>query len=371
MKLKPINQQIVVITGASSGIGRATALSFAQKGAKVVATARDEDGLQSLVEEIQSTGGDAMYKVCDVADFSQINELAQAAVERYGRIDTWVNNAAVLLFATFEDTTLEEFRRLIDVNLMGQVNGCKAALPYLRKAEGGALICVTSVESQISMPLHSAYAASKHGVGAFLDALRIELMSEGAPISVTNIMPASINTPLFNNARTKMGVKGQGAPPIYQPQLVADAILYAAETPVRDLIVGGSGRMMISGQKFAPRLMDFILSKMGFDSQKTNEPKGAAAQDNLYRPSHDHRVEGDKTSRSKSISAYTFVETRPLASALIAAGALGGATLLLMNLRNRTNANKSDGHSSDGAMRNDQNTFVYERTSALAADNVF
>ncbi|HEY0459664.1 MAG TPA: SDR family oxidoreductase [Pyrinomonadaceae bacterium] len=348
MKLKPINEQVVVITGASSGIGRAAALDFGKLGAKVVAAARDELGLQSLVEEIRADGGEAIFKVCDVADFSQVTEVAQAAVERFGRIDTWVNNAAVLLFAKFEDTTTDEFRRLMEVNFMGQVHGCKAALPFLRQA-GGALICVSSVESEISMPLHSAYAASKHAVAGFLDALRIELLNEGAAISVTNIRPASINTPLFNNARSKMGVKGKGAPPIYSPQIVADAIVQAAQKPFRDLIVGGSGKMMISGQKYAPGLMDLLLSKIGFSQQKTNEPKSETAPDNLFEPTRDDRVEGDMVEQSKSVSAYTFVETRPVASALIAAGALGGAALLYRSLRKGSKATNVDGGmSADG-----------------------
>lgn len=217
------------------------------------------------------------------------------------------------------------------------------------------------------MPLHSAYAASKHAVAGFLDALRIELMNEGAPVSVTNIMPASINTPLFNNARSKMGVKGQGMAPIYDPQIVADAILQAAEKPVRELIVGGSGRMMISGQKYAPGLMDFVLSKVGFNSQKTKEPKPGTAPDNLFQPSPDDRVEGDKTRQSKSVSAYTFVETRPVASALIAAGALGSATLLFMNLRNRANAGQGDANRADGELKNES---PISTPPAISADDL-
>ncbi|HEY3579622.1 MAG TPA: SDR family oxidoreductase [Pyrinomonadaceae bacterium] len=334
MKLKPISQQVVVITGASSGIGRATALSSAARGAKVVAGARDESGLESLVAQIKQQGGHAIQRVCDVADAKQVNELAQAAVDRYGRIDTWVNNAGVMLYATFEQTTVEEFRRIIDVNLMGQVYGCKAALPHLKR-EGGALICVSSVESKVSLPLQSAYAASKHAVVGFLDALRIELKGEGAPVSVTNILPASINTPLFSHARTKIGVKPQGAPPIYQPQIVADAIIYAAETPVRELIAGGAGKFIISAQKIAPALLDFALSKTGFDAQKTTEPKSENAPDNLFHPIAEGRVEGDMTPKARSVSTYTLMELHPWTTALVAAGVLGGAGLFWLSRRVR------------------------------------
>ncbi len=327
MKLKPISDQVVVITGASSGIGRETALRFAERGAKVMATARDESGLQSIVEEITNNGGEAIYQVCDVSSYIEVRAVANKTISEYGRIDTWVNNAAVGLYATFEETTLEEFRQIFDVNLMGQIHGAKVALPHLRK-NGGALICVSSVEARVSLPLHSAYAASKHGIEGFMDSLRRELMHEGAPVSVTNIMPASINTPFFSKSRTKMGVKPQGAPPIYQPGIVADTILYAAEHPIRDLIAGGSGKMMILGQKYTPALMDMALSRYGFSSQQTDEPKTKEAANNLFSPIEgEDRVEGDFSGKAKGMSLYTSIETRPLIRAVLAAGALGAATM--------------------------------------------
>lgn len=332
MKLKPIKKQVIVMTGASSGIGRETALQFAKRGAKVVVAARGEQALQSLVREIKQQGGEATYQVCDVADFEQVKAVAAKAVREYGRIDTWVNNAAVALYAPFEQTTPEEFRHVLEVNLMGQVHGAQAALPYLRKAGGGALIFVSSVESIVSLPLHSAYAASKHGIAGFVDSLRRELMHEGAPISVTNIRPASINTPFFNNAMTKIGVKPQGAPPLYQPSIVADVILYAAAHPVRDMIAGGAGKVMITAQKFAPSLVDKMLAteRGGFASQKTNEPKTIDAPNNFYAPvASEDRAEGDFGSKSKSYSLYDQMEKRGALGALLAGGALGAAALLL------------------------------------------
>jgi NAD(P)-dependent dehydrogenase (short-subunit alcohol dehydrogenase family) len=346
MKLKPISEQVVVITGASSGIGRETALRFAERGAKVVGSARDEAGLQSLVEEITAQGGQAIYYVCDVSSFIEVSALANKAVSQFGRIDTWVNNAAVGLYATFEETTLEEFRQIFDVNLLGQIHGAKAALPHLLE-NGGALICVSSVEARVSMPLHSAYAASKHGVEGFLDSLRRELLHEGTPVSITNIMPASINTPFFSNARTKMGVKPQGAPPFYQPEIVANTILYAAENPVRELIAGGSGKMMILGQKFAPVLMDMALARYGFDAQQTDELKSEAAPNNLFHPVEgDDRAEGDFSSRAKETSLYTWIETRPIVSALLTAGTLGAAAILLMRstIRRKKNIEADTSH---------------------------
>jgi NAD(P)-dependent dehydrogenase (short-subunit alcohol dehydrogenase family) len=330
MALKPIRQQVVVVAGAASGIGRETALRFARRGAKVVAAARSEPALRSLVRNIEARGGAATYAVCDVANFDEVRAVAELAARSYGRIDTWVNVAAVSIYATFEDTTPEEFRRVIDVNLMGQVHGAKAALPYLRREGRGALICISSVEARFAMPLQSAYAASKHAIQGFLEALRCELRHDGVPISVTDILPATINTPLFDNARTKIGVKPKGPPPYYQPGLVADCVLHAAEHPVRELYAGGAGRMMVLGHELAPALVERAMSRVGFTVQRTDEPKSVGDPDNLFQPRADEdRVEGDFSHRARDFSIYDWIETHPGARALLASGVLGGAALLL------------------------------------------
>ena len=252
MKLKPIEEQVVVVVGASSGIGREVALRFAERGASVVVAARSEPGLRSLVEEISARGGEGVYAVCDVADPDQVEGVAETAVQSFGRVDTWVNVAAVSVYARFEDTSPEEFRRVMEVNYLGQVHGALAALPRLRQAGGGALISISSVESIVSLPLHSSYSASKHAVEGVFEGLRRELMAEGAPISVTSVKPATINTPFFDNARNKLDVKPKGPPPIYEPGIVADCVLYAAEHPVRDLYAGGAGKTMALGRS-SPR----------------------------------------------------------------------------------------------------------------------
>ncbi len=335
MKLKPIAEQVVVITGASSGIGRETALRFAERGAKVVATARSEPGLQSLVAEITARGGQAAYAVCDVADFAQVEHVADTAVRTFGRIDTWVNNAAVSVYARFEDTTPDEFRRVMEVSYLGQVHGALAALPRLRQAGGGALIGISSVESIVSLPLHSSYSASKHAVEGMLDGLRRDLLAEGAPISVTSIKPATINTPFFNNARNKMDVKPKGPPPIYQPSVVADCVLYAAEHPVRDLYAGGGGRMMAVAQIFTPTLVDVAMARMGIASERTNEPQPGGTPGALYAPRTDDRAEGDFSTRARRVSLYTWLETHPRMRRLATSGLLAGTTLLLARGRER------------------------------------
>ncbi|HYP45125.1 MAG TPA: SDR family oxidoreductase [Propionibacteriaceae bacterium] len=338
MKLKRLEDQVVVVVGASSGIGRATALALAGRGATLVVAARSEPGLVTLMAEITAIGGDATYKVCDVSDYAQVQQVASLAVERFGRIDTWVNAAAVSVFAPFEQTTAQEFKRLNEVNYLGQVYGALAALPHLRSSGGGAIIAISSVESIVSLPNHAAYSASKHAVEGAMDALRRDLMAEKAPISVTSVKPATINTPLFANSRSKLGVFPKGPPPLYQPEVVADCVAYAAEHPVRDLFAGGAGRMMALQQFFSPRQMDLYLSKIGVRQERAPEKDGADAQtglplDNVDEPRlGDNRTRGDFSGRARRFSLYTWMQTHPR-SRLAAQSVALAAPLVLSRLR--------------------------------------
>lgn len=341
MQLKPINQQVVVVMGASSGIGRLTALRFAERGAKVVVSARSEQGLRSLVDEIRQHGGQATYKVADVADARQVQAVADQATQQFGRLDTWVHVAAVSLYAKVEDTTSEEFDQVIRVNLLGQFHGVKAALPKM-KQQGGAIILISSVEGVRAFPYQAAYAASKHGVIALADALRSELEHDHIPVSVTTIMPPGVNTPLFNKARTKLGVKPMPAPPIYAPDVIADAVLYASEHPVRDLAPSAMSKALIGSERLSPKMVDMMIQGMGFSGQRTNEPKSENAPDNLYRPIEGfNKIEGDFSNqtigRSHQRNSYQGRGERSsggpgLGMALVGA-ALGGA-LLLASKRN-------------------------------------
>lgn len=294
MQLKPINQQVVAVVGASSGIGRQTALQFAARGAKLVVSARSQSGLESLVREIQNAGGVAVAITADVADFAQVQAIADKAIEVYGRLDTWVHLAATGVLATFDQITPEEFQRVIDVTLMGQVYGAMAALPHLKREGRGALIHISSMEGRRSVPLQSPYSAAKHGVEGFVESLRVELQHEKIPISVTSIKPAVINTPYYNHVRTKLGVKPTGIPPYYDPKLVADAILHVAEHPTRDYIVGDVGRVLDVLQRLSPGLVDLLLLLIAFPAQRTPEPKSEDAPDNLFEPMAGYdRVQGD------------------------------------------------------------------------------
>ncbi len=332
--LKPIHQQVVVIFGASSGIGRETAIQFARKGAKVVVAARGEDGLKSLVESIRNFGGEAIYQVAEASEYEQVQAVATRAVGEYGTLDTWVHCAGISLYATFENTSPEEFRRVLEVNLLGQIYGAKAALPHIKKEGRGALIHISSVEGKRALPLQSAYASSKHGIIGFLDALRMELQHEKLPVFVTNVMPAGINTPFFNKARTKLGVKPQPAPPIYHPQVVAEVILHAAEHPTRDIFAGGAARMFAVMQNFSGTMMDKYLGKTMFDGQKTDELKTSDAPDGLYAPvAGFDKVGGDFADKAKSKSMMKWVETNPNANRVLKGAAVASLAFLLLRRR--------------------------------------
>jgi NAD(P)-dependent dehydrogenase (short-subunit alcohol dehydrogenase family) len=331
MQLKSVGDHVVVLMGASSGIGRQTALRFAREGARVVVSARSEEGLRSLVGEIRAEGGEAIAVVADVSEFEQVKAVADRAVEEYGRLDTWVHLAAAGLFACFDQTQPEEFARVVEVDLMGQVYGAMAALPHLKREGRGALVHVSSVVARRSVPFQSAYCASKHGVDGFLEALRVELRHEGwADIGVTQVMPAAINTPFFTKARTRLGVKPKGFPPIYQPGVVADAILYSAEKAPREIVAGGAGKGMLLTQRLSPRLMDALMLRGGFASQMTDEPKSAEDPDALFAPVNGQdRAEGDFAGQATPRSYLTWLDTHPVAKwgvgaavSLVALGAL-------------------------------------------------
>ncbi|MEV4345142.1 SDR family oxidoreductase [Actinoplanes sp. NPDC049596] len=284
---KPVSDQVVVITGASSGIGRATALAFAARGARVVCAARTTQALDSLVEQITAAGGTAVAVPTDVADPEAVTALAKAAEQRFGRIDTWVNNAAVGIWGRVEDISGPEFERVMRVNFLGQLYGIKAALPALRRAGGGTVIGVVSAEGVRSVPLQAPYTASKFAVRALHDSLRSELAQEGAPITVTTILPASINTPFFEHARSKLGSMAKPPPPVYAPELVADTIVYAAEHPRREISVGGAAAAFGLAQRLAPALTDAVLGvrRLGRGTQQT--PRPDTRTDNVDTPAGD------------------------------------------------------------------------------------
>lgn len=304
LKLEPVEDQTIVITGASSGIGLATAQMAAGRGARVVMIARNEEALERAAAEIEDSGGEATYVVADVSEAGEVESAAEAAISRFGGFDTWINDAGIGMYGRLEDVQLKDQYRLFDVNFWGLVHGCMAALPHLRD-RGGALINLGSVESDVALPYQGIYAATKHAVKAYTDTLRLELEEEGAPVSVTLVRPSGIDTPFFRHARNYLGVEPRPTPPVYAPEVVARTILTCAERPARDVIVGAGGRMFSEMSKFAPSATDVYLEKTQFEGQKTNRA-GGRFDDILYRPTDQvGSAHGDYDGHVMKSSIYT------------------------------------------------------------------
>jgi short-subunit dehydrogenase len=331
IKLKPLDEQVIVITGASSGIGLATACAAAKDGAKLVLTARNEETLADVAREITESGGDVAFVAADVARREELIHVADVAVERFGGFDTWVNNAGVGLYGRLDEGSDEDHRRLFDTNFWGAVHGSLIAAEHLR-TRGGAIVNVGSIASDMAVPYLGMYSASKHALRGFTDALRLELERDESPISITLIKPTSINTPFPHHGRNYTEREPQLPPPVYPPEEVAAAILHAATHPVRDLYVGGSGRIMAALGWRAPRVMDWIseniMAEQEFRDEPPRDPAGV-----LWEPGYYGQVHGDQPGHVCRSSAYTRAAMHPViasatAGLAIAIGAAATAWLL-------------------------------------------
>lgn len=321
---KPLRQQVVVITGASSGIGLAAARMAADQGAKVVLVARNGEALETIAAEIGSSGGEAVPVVADVGRREDLQRVADLTIGRFGRIDTWVNDAGLSIFGRLEEVTDEDHRKLFQTNFWGVVYGSLVAVPHLKRS-GGVLINLGSVASDIAFPLQGMYCASKHAIKGFTDSLRIELEEEGAPVSVTLIKPAAIDTPFPQHARNYTDREPKLPPPIYDPHEVALAIVHAAEKPQRDIYVGGGGRMMSAFQAVAPRTFDRIGRTMVAQQLRTEPPRNAAGA--LHSAGQDGRIRGDHPGYVMRRSYYTRAAINPAATGLFAAAGLAAIIL--------------------------------------------
>lgn len=295
--LKPIRDQVMVITGASSGIGLATALMAASEGARLVLVARSEETLEDVAAQIDAERpGHAAYVVADVADRTALARAAQEAVSRFGRIDTWINDAGVSIYGRLEEVSDEDSRRLFDVNFWGVVHGSLIALPYLR-ASGGALINVGSEVSDAVIPLQGMYAASKHAVKGFTDALRVEVAQvDKAPVSITLIQPTAVNTPYPQHARNYTDQEPKLPTPQIDPNQVASAILDAATHGGRDVTVGMMAKLNVATSKLAPAMADKISAKQAERQHYAQPP--ADPEGTLYRPGGSGRIHGLRPTRS-------------------------------------------------------------------------
>jgi short-subunit dehydrogenase len=306
MKRTPINEQVLVITGATSGIGLATARLAVRRGARVVLVSRDAGALERVAGELNQ--GDPRRRVAlgcaaDVSFPEQLEQVVKAAEAQFGRFHTWVNNAGVAIYGRITDVPVDDQRRLFDVNVWGVVNGARAAVRHFA-ARRGVIINVGSIASDMAMPLQGAYSASKHAVKAFTNALRLEVDQAGLPIAVCLIKPSAIDTPFFDHARNYMAYDVEAPPPLYSPDVVARAILRCAVRPSREVTVGGAGRAMTLGAALAPRLSDLYMKRLMFQAQQ-----GAPADDlhwgNLETPAGPYLEAGGHARAPMTRSAYT------------------------------------------------------------------
>jgi len=290
VSLKPLDQQVIVITGASSGIGLATAKAAAEAGAKLVLAARSAQTLQEIVQRIGSNGSKAIHVVADVGERAEVERIAEEAIGHFGRIDTWINDAGVSIYGRLDEVTEEDNRRLFDTNFWGVVHGSLVALPYLKK-QGGALINVGSEVSDAVVPLQGMYSASKHAVKGFTDALRVEIEEvDKAPVSITLIQPTAVNTPYPQHAKNYMEQEPQLPTPMIEPEKVADAILEAATKPKRDVKVGAMSKVNTTISKIAPSLGDKMSAKQTDRQQRPEPPHDP--EGTLYKPGESGRVHG-------------------------------------------------------------------------------
>lgn len=294
-RLRPVSDQVMVITGASSGIGLSTALMAAERGAKLVLIARSGDTLEDIRRGLQDTGAEAIVCPADVADRGALEAAAQKAVERWGRIDTWINDAGVSIYGRLDEVSDEDNRRLFETNFWGVVNGSLVALPYLRR-DGGALVNVGSEVSDAVVPLQGMYSASKHAVKGFTDALRVEIeLLDKAPVEIVLIQPTAVDTPYPQHAANYMAQEPKLPTPMIEPEDVAEAILKAAEEGGRDVKVGAMSKLNTLTSKLMPSVGDRI-SAMQADRQQRPEAATRDRDGALYRASEDGRTHGTPTS---------------------------------------------------------------------------
>jgi NAD(P)-dependent dehydrogenase (short-subunit alcohol dehydrogenase family) len=329
VRRKSVSEQVVVVTGASAGVGRAIARAFGAAGAKVALIARTEEPLRNCAREIEEAGGEALVLPLDVADAAAVEAAAAATVRRFGRLDTWVNDAMVSVFSRAWEMTPAEFERVTAVNYLGSVYGTLAALRHMRGQEdGGGIIQIGSALVYRSIPLQSAYCASKAAMRGFTDSLRTELLHDRIPVHLSMLQLPAVNTPQFDVVRSRLPNKPQPVPPIYQPELVAQACLRVAERPVRELWIAPSAVKAIVGQMFAPGYADRYLAKHGIDGQQTDEAQPPGHPDDVDAPlAGDRGAHGRFDAQARSFSAQLWLRLHPWATAAgavaLAAGALG------------------------------------------------
>ncbi len=329
--------EVVVITGASAGVGRATAQAFARAGAHIGLLARGADGLEGARREVEAAGGKALVQPVDVAQAEQVEAAAQAIEDAFGPIDVWINNAMVTVFSPFHAISAEEFRRVTEVTYLGVVYGTMAALRRMRPRNHGTIVQVGSALAYRSIPLQSAYCGAKHAIRGFTDSLRSELIHDGSRVRLTMVQLPGLNTPQFDWARSRLPESVQPVPPIYQPEVAAEAIYWAAHHDRRELFVGLSAVKAILGNKLAPGILDRYLAKAAVAGQQTGEPADPNRADNLAGPlPGDHGAHGRFDERARRSSPQLWA-TEHLPWLAAAGAGLAGLALTLFWSRGGTN----------------------------------
>lgn len=305
-------KEVAVVTGASAGLGRAIACAFAKRGASVGLIARGGagmDGLEGAKRDVEALGGKALMLPCDVADPEQVEAAAEKAEAELGPIDVWVNDAMTSVFGPVDEISAADYKRVTEVTYLGQVYGAMSALKRMKKRGKGHIILVGSALAYRGIPLQSAYCGAKHAIQGFADSLRAELLHAKSRIHICMVQMPAMNTPQFDWVKNLMPDKPQPVPPIYQPEVAAEAVYWAAHHRRREIFVGGSTDIAILGNKLFPQVGDWYLSRTGFRSQqRLGEPTNHAAPDNLYEPlSGDRGMHGDFDDKAKSSSKQLWL----------------------------------------------------------------
>jgi NAD(P)-dependent dehydrogenase (short-subunit alcohol dehydrogenase family) len=325
----PEARRVVVITGASAGVGRAIARRFADESASIALLARGTERLEEAARELRARGCEALPLPVDVADWDAVDAAASRVEEELGPIDVWVNNAMATVYSPISQLEPDELRRVTDVTYFGSVWGTMAALARMRPRDRGTIVQVGSALAYRAIPLQSGYCAAKHALRGFLESLRTELLHDGSNIRISEVHLPALNTPQFRWGRTKMPNRPQPVPPIFQPEVAAEAVVWAARNPRRELWVGWPTVQAIVGDKVVPGLLDRYLARTGYDSQQTDEPVAPDRPDNLFEPvPGDFAAHGpfDTRARSRSLQLWLTLNRRWLGlGALSALAAAVGA----------------------------------------------
>lgn len=326
--------QVVVVTGASAGVGRAVARAYARRGARIGLLARGRERLETARREVEAAGGQGLVLPVDVADAQMVEAAAEAVEETLGPIDVWVNNAMVSVFSPVKDMSPEEFRRVTEVTYLGYVHGTLAALHRMLPRDQGVIVQVGSALAYRGIPLQAAYSGAKHAIEGFVDSLRTELLHDGSRVQVVTVQMPALNTPQFGWVKSRLPRRAQPVPPIFQPEVAAEAVLWAADHRRTELHLGLSTVAVIWGNKFFPRLGDRYLARTGFESQQTDEPEDPGRPHNLWEPvPGDPGARGDFGHRAYQASVQFALSKR---RGWIAAG--GAVAVALWGLARRRRA---------------------------------